>query len=296
MMRLTRTPRVVAAFVVAATGVFAGCSAVLGIEADRYVVAGNDAGDAAADAAPPSIDSPDEPDAHLIWGCINDPVPPTPVGPLSLKLFFNDVASARSGTAGHPVEGVDVHACSKLDLPCANPFSRATSDDAGIALLTVPGGFDGFYEVHANTYSPAILARSPMLASEYAEQGVATFELFSAGAALAGFSQDPALGIVIVSVSDCDSNPAAGVVFDVGVPGPKERVIYIANKLPSGAANQTDLGSGSAIVFNAPLGVITVSASFASDRRAIRTVTTVVRQGWVSFLQVRLDQAHVVAP
>jgi hypothetical protein len=220
------------------------------------------------------------------WRCLLEPVPPTPAGNVQLQLVFDDSSSA----PGSPIVGAEVHACAELDVDCTTPLGSVTTGDAGIALLTVPGGFSGYYEVHAPSFDPAVLSRMPQLSSESASQGMASVSLLSAGASLAGVTQDPSLSIAVVTIADCTATLAAGITIDVSAPGASERVVYLLNNLPSTSVTQTDV-SGSALIFNVPPGTLVVSASFAATNQPIRSVTTFARQGWVTFVQIRPDQA-----
>jgi hypothetical protein len=289
----------------------AGCASLLGIDSDRYVASDEggtpleaDVGDAgnagdAGDAAPHEA----EPTWPAGWSCLNDPVPTAPSGNLELALTFTDVSNAStSGSEGTPVPGADVHACNKLDLSCASPFGDVTTDDAGVADLMVPGGFDGYFEMRAQGYTNAILQRTPILASESENQGVAEISLLAEAAPLANLTQNPSLSIALVTAEDCNANVAAGITFEVGSPGLNETVVYLLNNLPSQSATETDSVSGTALIFNVPSGALTVSASFAATKIPIRTVTTIARAAdpdagvptpWVTYLQIRPDQATV---
>jgi hypothetical protein len=226
------------------------------------------------------------------------PAPAAPAGNVELELLLtNPSASLSSSNAsGSPVPGATVHGCSRLDFDCASPFGETVTDDGGEAFLTEPGGFDGYLEVKASGFSPSILAREPQLRSERSIQGIAFLPALTAAAPIASVTQEPDLTIAIVTVFDCNTAPAAGVEIDVGNPGPNEQVVYLASVLPSPSAKATDGVTGSAIIFNVPPGTLALSASFASDGRAIRTLTTLARTGWVTLAQLRLDQASYSAP
>jgi hypothetical protein len=274
---------IVAVLAAGAVGGTGACSAVLGIDSDRHVV--SVATDAALDTGAPDLQ-----DAGG-WWCENDPVPDAAAGPFKVSMFVDDVSSASSQNsfAGNPIPGASVLACSTLDLSCADPVDQASTNDAGIALLTVPSGFSGYYQLTASGFTSAIAARTPQLGDESVQQGMADLQLIAEGGGLAGVTQDPTLATAIVSILDCNETPAAGMVFSVGAPGPKEKLVYLVHSLPSGSATQTD-ATGSAIIYNASPGTLELTGSFASDGRVVRSMTTLVRVGWVTFVQMRLDQ------
>ena len=269
----------------------AGCASVLGIDSDRHLATTDSGAPPPAATADANLGTP-TPDANLYtdlpanWACLNDAVPDAGTGNVQLQLFFNDVANG-----GTPIAGAEVHWCNQLDLTCTNAFDSVTTDDGGIATLTVPVGFDGYYEVRATNYSPSILSRTPQLSSESQPQGTVNIAVLSSGASLVGVQQDPNLAIAIVGAADCTTTPAAGITFQVGAPGATEQVLYLADNYPSKSATKTDSVTGSAIIFNVPPGTFSVTASFASNNEAIRTATTIARQGWITFVQIRPDQA-----
>ena len=79
-----------------------------------------------------------------------------------------------------------------------------------------------------------------------------------------------------------------------GTPIPGARV-QACNALDVGCQyprSQTDnLVSGTALIFNVPSGNLTVTASFAATGQAIRTVSALAREGWVTYVDIRPDQA-----
>jgi hypothetical protein len=272
----------------------AGCATVLGIDADRHITLDpvdgqTPATDEAGDDAGPF------PGVPANWACLNNPIPKKPTGSVQLEFFFNSAsgnASSGNGDVGTPVPGADVHACNLLDVGCQYPFSDQTTDDAGIAVETVPIGFSGYYEMHATNFTPTILSRTPQYSSEYQSQGVANLTLLSAGAGFAGVTQDPNLSIALVTASDCTTTQAAGIVFSVPKPGPGETVVYLQNNLPTQSATETDSVSGTAMIFNVPpTETLTVTAFFAATNQPIRTVSAIAREGWVTYVDIRPDQA-----
>ncbi len=202
-----------------------------------------------------------------------------------LEFFFATRRRTRSPE-------VQVQACQAIDFSRQNPFSQAIGDDAGVAVLTVVGGFNGYYEAQASTFVPTILSRPPPLSDEYVPQLLANAELLTAAPMLAGVTQDPTLGIALVSALDCTSSPAGGIVFSIGgAIGENVRFVYLANNVPIASATQTDAVSGTALVFNVPTGPLTVTAAFAATGVAIRTVPTIARENWLTYVTILPDQA-----
>jgi hypothetical protein len=294
MARGTRARRAAATLVVAG-GVGAvslgGCSEVLGIQADRYLAeAGPPESDASTMDAPVEAAPPPPPG----WQCIDDPPPPPPTGTKQVKYLVNDVSGMHTSGSfvGTPVVGATLQACDRLDFQCQMPMSPTTTDDAGIAFLTVPGGFDGFYQVTANAYAPSLVVRAPQIHDEYSQMPLVSANTLALGEQVVGVMQDPNNAIGVATVQDCSSNPAPGVTVEIATPTPNEKLVYFQDTLPTTTATSTDK-TGTAMIFNVPPGTLTVTA-YLPGHRPIRTVSASMRAGWVTFVQVRLDQSDVL--
>jgi hypothetical protein len=271
---------VAAAFGVAA---LAACSAILGVESDRYV-ATTDGGDDAGGGGPD-------------WSCLGAPTPDAGTGVVTVKFFLNDVTTAQSSGsfAGDAIVDASLQACNKLDFSCGKPLLETSTDDGGIAFAQVPAGFDGYYEVRATDFPPSILKRSPQIASESIMQGLANSSLIALGASFAQVDVDSGLAFVVVTAADCQTNPAPGVTFQVAPLGEKEKLVYLENSLPSPSATETDF-TGSAIVYNVPAGTVSLTGTIAATGAPLPTVSAIARDGWATFIQVRIASSHEVPP
>jgi hypothetical protein len=269
-----------------ALGLLGGCSAVLGIEADREV-ASTDSGSTKNDAS----------SLPAGWTCIDDPKPTVEAGSVTLTIQFTDAATASSSGSfeGDPIPGLDVRICTALDFSCASPIGNATSAANGNAVLVVPKGFDGFYEVRApegSGYPPVLIRRMPQLHDEWTGHAVTKKELLETGASLVGIPVDPAKGIAILSGTDCGHKPRPGLTFSVSNLAPDEKVVYIDSSLPSDTATSTD-GTGSALVYNVPPGTLTMTGFVLINGayRPIKTLGALARTGWLTFVQLRPETA-----
>jgi hypothetical protein len=219
------------------------------------------------------------------WACLQQPVPAPVAGSAQAEFFFKSMSDNAT------IPGVQVQACEAIDFTCASPLSQATGDDTGVALLTVPAGFSGYYEAQASAFVPTILSRPPPASNEYVPQLLANAAILNAVPMVTGVTQDPTLGIAFLSALDCASSPAGGVVFSIGSAGPNERLVYLLSNIPSEGATQTDSSSGTALIFNVPPGLLTVTASLAATGVAIRTASASVRENWLTYVTIRPDQA-----
>jgi hypothetical protein len=260
-----------------------GCAQVLGVQTDRYLVDAGAGGVDAASAYPPG------------WECLAQPEPKADGGTVKLRWQLLNATNATSGnTSGTPIPGAAIHACTQIDFGCMNPFDDSVTDDGGIAILPVPSGFTGFYEVpNAPGFNPSLLFRPPQFVDQTQPQGLADSTDITLAGAVAGVTQDPNLSFAIVSVSDCTGASAGGIVFNVGSPGPNETVVYLLNSIPSKSATQTDAVTGSALIFNVPVNSqsLAVTAAFASNQQAIQKVTAVGRAGWVTYILLEPNQS-----
>ena len=285
-MPLAKVPLVLVASAVGAGLALVACSTILGIESERHLVT----------VAPPDTGTdagPGGPD----FSCLGSPPPTAGSGMVELQILVNDVTGATAGTQGTPIPGATMRACNKLDFTCTTPGPIATtvSGADGLEKIFVPSGFDGFYEVDAgSSYSPSILTRSPAFADESAQQGLVSFSLLTLGASQVNIMQDPNLGIVIATVFDCASQVAPGILFTASPLVGSERIVYFASSLPSSSATTTDT-TGSAIIFNVPIQPISVQATIpGTGNRIVDQRTANVRQGWVTFIQLRDPSSKAV--
>jgi hypothetical protein len=197
--------------------------------------------------------------------------------------------------AGTPIADAQVQACDRLDFLCNNPLQQATTDDGGIARLTLPGGFNGYYTLVANGYIPSLLQRPAQLAPEYSQNGMVSPTTLTLGEQVVGVNQDNNNAVVIVTLEDCASAPAVGATVEVSSPATGEQVVYFQDRLPTASATSTDV-TGSAMIFNVPPGSMTVTGYFAGHHAVRAPITALTRSQEITFIQMWPDQAKLVAP
>jgi hypothetical protein len=276
------------AFAIAGVGalkVGTGCANVLGIDSDRHVAvdAGSD-----ASAYPPG------------WECLGTPDLVADGGTVKIRFQLLDSAAAMTaGAAGTPIVGASIDACGLIDFACANPIHEATTDDAGTVIFSLASGFDGYYEVPTATgFNPSLFFRPPQYVDQTQPQGMADMTDIGAAGTIAGVTQDPTLGFAIISANDCNGNSAGGIQFSIANATPTETIVYLKSSIPSTSANQTDATTGSALIFNVPVGKgtmpqsLSASASFASTGALVQTITGIGRAGFVSYLAIEPDQSR----
>jgi hypothetical protein len=259
------------------------CSVVLGIESDRHTL--TDDHDGGTNVLPSN------------WACINEPVPALGSEAIQISFRFTDAIGNQSSStfAGTPIANVEVKACGVLDFSCELPIDTKTADADGRASLTVPVGFNGYYEARPpGDYPPYIIKRTNERHSEAIEHPLLKTGLFTVLATLAQVTPDQNLCTAFVSVVDCNFNPAPGIRFAISNMTPEARIAYGRERLIDPSATVTDL-TGAAIAFNVPPGTLSVVASFPETNRVIGQFSGLMRPGWVTFLHTRLDQAKPAA-
>ncbi len=276
----------------------AGCTTLLNIQADRYVVAT----DASADAG----------SAPGAWDCLQDAgSSPYSSAPLQITLVVMDglqpelaAGSVDGGSdletvSGAYLPGVSVQSCSLLDPDCMSGSTRVTSDDAGNVAMSVPGDFSGFFRlqgavggadgVPVSLYPGRLLASDPGTRLPAYEISQDEMRILASTLTSTPVSLDPAgsVGHVLVNVYDCEDHQAAGVVLHLASTGDQTEAFYMKDGVPDPRATETDaFGLGGAI--NVPVGTQTVSAAIAGGGPSLGTTTITVHPGQITWAWVRV--------
>ena len=100
-----------------------------------------------------------------------------------------------------------------------------------------------------------------------------------------GTELDPSLGTVLVSVFDCEHEPAPGVSLILQGPSASGTPFYAVDGLPAATATMTDQ-SGYAGLLNAPPGTLVVTGQLEGLDALIATVAVTVRAGTITYLRM----------
>jgi hypothetical protein len=95
-----------------------------------------------------------------LWGCLDQPRPPSGPGPFDVRLHVVDMASSI------PVAGADVALCRKIDPECAVPEARFLTDANGDAAFEV-GAQEGSLFVRITQTDPAMSPEQRMMPVYY---------------------------------------------------------------------------------------------------------------------------------
>lgn len=216
-----------------------------------------------------------------IWGCLSVPSSGEPFDvPVDVSLALLDAVTEA------PVAGATVRLCARSDTDCAMPLRTGSTDGQGRVELSIA---DEYIELEAAGYRSTIA--SSLHSLEVTTAGVVPLDVhfdifsisdFSSLAVGTGVVPDPQRGDVEVIIRDCLYESAAGARVALGASDPGTVLRYLVNDLPSTVADETDTASGSAIYFNAPPGLPSVSATLAASGEPIGGETVIVRPGWLS--------------
>ena len=284
-----------------------GCSGVLGIQADRYLV--TDAG-SGAEAGPvdAGADAPLEPVEAGPWGCLGQPVDPVnPAAQVDLTVLLFDplqnstaAGSVDGGsdlvtTSYTPLTGVSIRYCSVRDPSCNNPSPWVVSDSAGLSEFHVPGDFAGFFEFQRSDLLPASFYPGRLLDKEtpitfpsydFSADGL---QVLASTVTTSAIATDPdgGLGHAFITMYDCQDHQAAGVSLTIDNSTPETVVFYTVGGLPTSKTMQTD-NYGLAGAVNVPVGSLTVNATLAATLTPIGSINVIIRPGAITFGWVRV--------
>jgi len=197
---------------------------------------------------------------------------------ITLVQHFNDFVS------GQPLANVGLKACLRADVACANPFSTATTDDAGSAPLRLPYAFDGYWLLlPPPNSSPELITMlihelpPPVKELEDAPptQPISRSNLTTL-ASLAGVSMDPERGHMTVSIVDCDGHRVPGISIEADPTDEKTKIFYLENKLPNLTRTFTD-SEATVGLSNLQPGVVTITAKIADTGTVVARYAALVQ-------------------
>jgi hypothetical protein len=216
--------------------------------------------DAASDASGTDAAPPPPPD----FSCLGLNAPPPPTTPSAALTF----TVAEASTPDNGLAGVTVAAFDRTDLAETLPLGTTVSDATGAAMLAVPlgaAGWDGFLKLSGDAMA--------MLRTTYAYRDKAVTADVDLGPvviinetsltvleATAGATQDLAQGEVGMQLVDCAGAGVPETTIALSVTGASTSIVYVRGGLPL-AANPSSDGSGAMLIFNAPVGPLTVTFS-----------------------------------
>jgi hypothetical protein len=216
-------------------------------------------------------------DNYACVGVFPDPVPTSE----EIDYTFRVVTFLSEGN----VPDITVNACALDDVDCETPIDTATSDEDGLATVTLPttdGAFDGYLEIEDDMLLPTLVFFNPPISeAPFGPPNILvlpleTWEGFYDAVAVTPIAERGQLGLQAL---ECPLTPGAGMSFEADTDDIESDAVYIINSIPSLAADATDF-SGLAGIFNVPVGPITVTGTV--DGQEIGTATAFIRAGTLS--------------
>lgn len=209
---------------------------------------------------------------------------PASNGQATVKYSFAvQVPTTTTGDAATPLR---VQACQQLDVDCQAPVAGPFDVLAGTLYdFQLPQGFSGFFQITSAATLPALyfLAR-PVVADTIGwSPTVLSKDVVAELAAAAGVSLDPASGVVLASIRDCNGAPLAGA----NVTASDEQAIryYVVNNLPVLSAMETS-AQGVVGFANVPASTIAIDG-VSKAGRAFPPASVRVKPGSLSLVEIR---------
>jgi hypothetical protein len=192
---------------------------------------------------------------------------------------------ATSGQSGAAMS-FRVQACQQLDVDCQTPAAGPFEVAAGTPYAyPLPQAFSGFFQITGEGTLPALyFVPRPIVADTIGwSPTVISKEVLAQLASAAGTSLDPASGVVIASVRDCDGTPLEGAT----VTASEKQVLryYIVNNLPVLSAMETS-AQGSVGFASVPASTIALNGVSRSGQ-AFAPVSVRVKSGSLSLVEIR---------
>jgi hypothetical protein len=274
----------------------AGCSTVLGVDADRHVATP----DAGSSTPPSKADL-------LAWGCTHSPQPSpqstaqevvtlTVIDPIQMSVSGNavDGGSDLETLSGEWIPDVGVRPCSLLDTTCNEGPTPTPTDRSGQVSFILAGDFHGYFELSNPALVPGTLYPGRLLAAatdSLPAFGLTPGELDELSLATTGshvLGAEAGVGVAVVTIYDCQDHQAPGISVKYTHLGLDSLPFYFNGGLPDPRATETD-SFGLAGAINVPAGTEMVVATRTSDQSVIGKATFDVRPGAISsaFIRVR---------
>lgn len=264
-----------------------------GDAADSGDSGGDVTGPETADTGEPETADTSEPDTAdtgdvvppANFACLGqDPAYPSGSGTVEYDVKLVDYVTKA------PIANVRGRFCERFDPYCTAPVHEDSSDADGILHVRVPAGFDGLIIGDGGGIMTTVQVVDPPIVAAPAivPQPLTLITPAQADLILTLFelTPDAEAGQVVATALDCDGKPAAGVQFEIGVPG--ATIGYLANGLPDPSATATD-GSGTGGIFNVPPGFYLITAKTA-DGRVYGRARTPVGAGMITTVAVTPQQ------
>ena len=233
-----------------------------------------------------------QPQLPARWACVNDmkgDFVSDPDRTITVRMDAVDLNTLRVPP------GLVSTACNPTDFGCDTPVVEdAQPGSDGFLEFELPYGWEGYLTFSAPDIVPALsMTNKPYLESQTTSgPALLTFKSQMELAEHAGNPLDPALGVVIFEVRDCNDTAGDGISFDpVGdempfyfdgaLPARTLKATLISNLLAAGRESRAVAGFA-----NLPPSYMSFQARLASNGMEIATVTAPIRAGEITYVRL----------
>jgi hypothetical protein len=226
----------------------------------------------------------------LDWQCVGNVTWPTATPSIAVTKKLKIVHLS----GNKPYTNLKVRACTDFDSTCDTGITEASTDDSGIASLTLYEGFRGYLliepnESYPNIY-PSLVEVTPPPSSTDHETDLDPIVLLENAdvkniGLILGVTPDPAAGQLLTKTVNCSHVPSAGIKLSTDSLGANTVSYYMNGNgdLPSTSISQTS-SSGEGGFMNIKPGFVTVVATH--DGRQVSSMTVPVRASHATYLVI----------
>ncbi|MFT3764610.1 MAG: hypothetical protein QM820_03695 [Minicystis sp.] len=212
------------------------------------------------------------------WACLGAFTWPAPTTTSNIKLTVR----ATSFSTELPFPDATIKACARSDLDCATPIFTATTDAQGTAVLSVPAGFNGYFDATAmNTLESLVYLSWPLTSDTTYDLQLGPYDLYKSLVESGGGTVDDTKGALFIYTRDCLGDDAPGV--QLALDPPNMDGFYFVNGSPVGNLDRTasDAIGGFA---NVPPSTVTLTAKLAESGEPVALFTALVRTQTLTYI------------
>jgi hypothetical protein len=206
------------------------------------------------------------------WGCVGGFTWPAP----STSANVTFTVRATAFTTGLPFADATIRACARADLACDAPLGTALTGPDGLAALSVPAGFNGYFDATAaDTLESLVYVAWPLTSDTTYDLSLGPYDLYKMLVTSGGGVVNDNLGALFVYTRDCLGADAPGVELEIQ-PRDVADGFYFVNGSP--VSQQTSTSTDAIGGFsNVDAATITLTAKLAGATQTIATTTALVR-------------------
>jgi hypothetical protein len=204
-------------------------------------------------------------EASQAWTCAkHSPAMTTATAPIGIGFSLFDAIARK------PIAGVNASLCTKLDVECTSPVTQTQSDVNGVVYVKMMPLFDGYIELKADGYDPALMFLPPSVSSvDLGKYPLASVAATSALGGQLGKAVKSGTSRVLIMTTDCSMQPASGVAVTGENLGEDVIRFYAVGGVPTFTGTSTD-SDGVAGFINVIPGPVTIHAELDNGQRVGR--------------------------